>query len=630
MKRITLRQRIQYRFDKIMSRGTPAMLLALFGLSLTIVFSAALFVRLTRTAPSNEGFGLLLWKAGLRTLDPGTMGGDSGPWAYLFAMLFVTVGGIFVISALIGIISNGLNHRIEELRKGRSLVVENDHTLILGWCPQVFTIISELVVANANRKTGAAIVVLAEEDKVVMEDAIRAQVPETGNTSVICRSGNPIDMVDLEIGNPHSARAVIVLPTSEDPDTNAIKVVLALAKNPNRKDGPYHVVTQVSDPRSSDVMRMVGSGDRMLSVLSSDLIARVIAQTSRQCGLSVVYSELLDFGGDEVYFADAPALTGRSYGELLSAYENSAVIGIQRADASVHINPQMDALFESGDRVIAIAQDDDRFTPSIGPGSEIPADAIRCCEMTEPAPERALILGWNVSGPAITHELDAYVSPGSSLTVVSRFTDVEEQIMRSGGELVNQKLTVLTADIRNREMLEQLEAAGYDHVIVLAYRDLGAQAADAITLVTLLHLRDIADRDKTTAAIVSEMLDMRNRDLAEVAKVDDFIVSEHLTSLMMAQLSENADLDAVFEQLFDHGGSELTLKPAGDYISCEQPVDFYTIVESARRRGETAIGFRIRREARDASVAYGVHTNPLKSEQVQLCCDDRIIVLAEH
>ena len=53
------------------------------------------------------------------------------------------------------------------------------------------------------------------------------------------------------------------------------------------------------------------------------------------------------------------------------------------------------------------------------------------------------------------------------------------------------------------------------------------------TLVTLLHLRDIAERDETPFSIVSEMLDLRNRELAEVAGVDDFIISEHLVSLMM-------------------------------------------------------------------------------------------------
>ncbi|MBI5829315.1 MAG: hypothetical protein HZB20_07185, partial [Chloroflexi bacterium] len=47
-----------------------------------------------------------------------------------------------IISALIGIINNGIEDKLDELRKGRSNVIESGHTVILGWSPQVFSIIS--------------------------------------------------------------------------------------------------------------------------------------------------------------------------------------------------------------------------------------------------------------------------------------------------------------------------------------------------------------------------------------------------------------------------------------------------------------------------------------------------------
>ena len=62
------------------------------------------------------------------------------------------------------------------------------------------------------------------------------------------------------------------------------------------------------------------------------------------------------------------------------------------------------------------------------------------------------------------------------------------------------------------------------------------------------------------------MLDVRNRELAEVTRADDFIVSDQLISLMLTQISENRELDAVFADLFDPDGSEIYLKPAGDYV----------------------------------------------------------------
>lgn len=91
------------------------------------------------------------------------------------------------------------------------------------------------------------------------------------------------------------------------------------------------------------------------------------------------------------------------------------------------------------------------------------------------------------------------------------------------------------------------------------------QEADAITLVTLLHLRDIAEKDETPFSIISEMLDLRNRELAEVAK----------------------------------------------------------------RHGETAIGYRIMNQSHDVEKSYGVKTNPNKSEKVIFSPEDKLIVLSE-
>jgi hypothetical protein len=125
------------------------------------------------------------------------------------------------------------------------------------------------------------------------------------------------------------------------------------------------------------------------------------------------------------------------------------------------------------------------------------------------------------------------------------------------------------------------------------------------------------------------MLDSRNRELAEVTRADDFIVSDRLVSLMLAQVSENKDLAAVFEDLFDPEGSELYLKPAGDYVEPNTPLNFYTVVEAARARGEVAIGYRKRGNAGGATNGQGLRLNPAKSQTISLGADDQLIVLAE-
>jgi voltage-gated potassium channel Kch len=629
MKSPSFKQRFQYWFDNYMSRGTGALIAALFVLSAVIIFIAAALVKLTGNAPSDESLFELAWMGLLRTLDSGTMGGDTGSFFFLLMMLVVTFGGIFVVSALIGIINNGLEDKLDELRKGRSAVLENDHTLILGWNPQVFTIISELILANESRKSGAVIVIMADQDKVEMEDAIKERIPDTKNTRVICRSGSPIDLTDLEIASPHTARSIIILAEGEDPDTHVIKSVLAITNNSSRRAEPYHIVTQIRDPKNIDVVRMLGEKDLVQPILANDIIARVVAQTSRQSGLSIVYTELMNFGDDEIYFKQEPELSGKTYGESLLAFETSTLMGIRKADGTVAMSPAVDTRIESGDQVFVIAEDDDKIKLAAA-RPQLDESLIQSSGAeSKPKPEKALILGWNRSGSTIIRELDNYVAKGSQVTIVSNIEGLEARLRAEVGKLKNQKIAVQEGDIRDRSLLESLGASEYDHVIVLAYSQLEQQEADAITLVTLLHLRDIAEHDDTPFSIISEMLDLRNRELAEAAKVDDFIVSEHLISLMMTQLSESAELLGVFTDMFDPEGAEIYLKPVGDYVKTGQPVNFYTVAEAARRRGETAIGYRIMNQSHDANKAYGVHTNPKKSERVGFSPEDKIIVISE-
>ncbi len=624
--------RFRYGFDNLMSRGTPALIGLLALASLILIMIAALVMIVLHIVPGGAdgtpGFGEGMWLSLMRTLDSGTMGGDEG-LGFRWTMLFVTLGGIFIVSALIGVLNSGLEGKLDELRKGRSFVIERDHTLILGWSPKIFTVISELVQANENRHK-PRIVVLAEKDKVEMEDEIRDEIGSSGKTKIICRTGSPLNLNDLEIVNPHQARSIVVLaPESEDPDPEVIKTILAITNNPNRRQEPYHIVAELAEPRNVEVAKMVGKDEAEL-IVTGDLIPRIIVQTSRQSGLSVVYTELLDFGGDEIYFQEEPKLVGKTFGDALLAYEDSAIMGLRKRNGAILLNPPMDTPFEDGDKVIAISEDDDTVRVSDS-APQIDARAIHDAAPTQPRPERTLLLGWNEQGAAIVHELDRYVTPGSELTLVADVPGIAGIVEQECGDLVRQKLTCREADTKDRRVLDGLGVESYDQIILLCYSEqLDVQEADARTLITLLHLRDMAEKQDLDFRIVSEMLDGRNRELAEVTQADDFIVSNKLTSLMLSQISENKELNIVFADIFDPEGSEIYLKPAGDYVNLGVEVNFYTVVEAARRRGEVAIGYRELADAKNAEKSYGVVVNPKKSEKVSFTKDDQVIVLAEE
>ena len=146
---------------------------------------------------------------------------------------------------------------------------------------------------------------------------------------------------------------------------------------------------------------------------------------------------------------------------------------------------------------------------------------------------------------------------------------------------------------------------------------------------SLIHLRDIAEKNNLNFSITTEMLDINNRDLAKVAKVDDFIVSGKLISLLLAQISENVLLNPVFEDLLSESGSEIYLKNVKDYIRLSGPVNFYTVLEAASRKNDLAIGYKIVSEENNNSKNFGIYLNPDKSANINFSAGDSIIVLSE-
>jgi ion channel POLLUX/CASTOR len=528
------------------------------------------------------------------------------------------------------LISNGIMDKLDQLRKGRSFVMEQDHVLILGWSSKIFTIIPELIIANENQKN-PKIVILADKDKVLMEDEIKDKIGNTKNTKIICRTGNPIDLHDLEIGNPVNSKSIIILDKeNENSDSQIIKTILAIISSPHRRQAPYHITAEIENKRNFEVAKMVGK-DEVELILSDDFVSKIMVQTSRQSGLSVVYIELMDFGGDEIYFVEEPKLVGKTFREAIFSYEDSAIIGIQFAsDNHVEVNPPMSTVIQPGDLVIGVTEDDDTMIVSNRTNFNLEEGSIRINEADVPHAETILLIGWNNRAKTIIQELDNYVQPGSSIKIISKFDDAVAPIEKLKKTVSNLTLEFEMVDTTDRAVLETQKCQTFDYIMLLCYQEyFPIQEADAQTLITLLHLRNISSSSPRKMNIVSEMLDMRNRQLADITSADDFIVSDKLLSLLMTQVAENKYLMRVFEDLFDADGSEIYIKPVTDYINVDKPVNFYTILESAARKNEVAIGYRKISDARNATQGYGVVVNPKKSDLITFSSKDKIIVLSE-
>jgi hypothetical protein len=304
-------------------------------------------------------------------------------------------------------------------------------------------------------------------------------------------------------------------------------------------------------------------------------------------------------------------------------------MGVFTADRKVLLNPAMNYKINKEDQLILIAEDDSKINRLLLPKEVLPVAYTPQVKM-EREIETTLILGWNHKGKKIIEELDHYVIKGSSVSILGEIEGMEDSLVSLSEELKNITLYFQHGNINDRRTLDELHIESFNHIIVLSYMHKGnIQISDSITLICLVHLRDISEKAGKDFSVVSEMLDVQNRELAEVAKADDFIVSDNLLSLLMTQIAENKELEMVYENLFSDEGAEIYLNPVEEYIDLSKPVDFYQVIESAAKFGHTAIGYRSLNQKVMNYGKFGVVLNPLKSNQINFEQGDFLIVLAE-
>jgi voltage-gated potassium channel Kch len=623
----TYSRQARYSLDRLFSKGVPV----LIGWLVLTALGAVILVSIVAYLTGRSGYPLheLIWESSQRLLDPGgiiSSGSSEDTGVFQASMFASSLIGVIALACFIGLVTGEVVKVFDGLRRGLSSVAEKDHILILGWSEHVPMIVSEIATANENRR-GRAIVILADRDPIELRDLLSDSVGGTKGSHVTIRRGDPTELKDLDTVGFSESRAIVIAPDRGScADSLGIKKLLALVNHPRRPPS-LHIVMPIEEPDNQAAAKLVG-GDEVEVVVFRDVAARIAAQTCCQPGLSHIYTELLDFKGDEIYFQEEPALVGHTFGDALLRYEHSTVIGLCSGGSPV-VRPSFETIIRPGDEVIAISQDDHtvRLSPTV---PEITADAIRSGGISERRPERTLILGWARSGPTLVKHLDQYVAAGSTATVLAPDEAASFAIADLAREMSHQVVRATIGMAANRATLDALDIPAYDHVVVCGSGDPDPQAADAEALLTLLHLRDIRRKSGARFSLVTEMRDAKNRELGSVASVDDFVVSEHLLSLMLAQLAEQKRRKPVFDDLFDPAGPEIHIRPATDYVRVDRPITYSTVVEAARRRREIAIGFRrVNGGSEETALGFGIVVNPPKSKLVTFGEQDQVIVITE-
>lgn len=631
------KEKFKYEFDNFMTKNPLSQILGLALLVMIILLIGTIAASIVFSGDSvpdevKGDFWAKMWWNFMRVIDPGTITGDEG-FLIRILSLFSTLGGILIFSILIGFLSSKIVEKLDELKKGRTKVIEKDHTVILGWSPKVFTIVSELIRAHKN-KVKNVVVLMSEKFAADMYHEIKAHISHFGRTKVICRSGNPIDLVDIQRLNINEAKSIIVLSDeTEESDIKVIKTVLAITNNPERKKGKYHIVTEIFDIQNKSIAEMVGK-DEIEITFTNDLISRLIVQTSRQSGLSIVYNELLSFTGSEVYYVKDTDVYGKKFKEIFYGYKDEIIIGYKRG---IHIftKPDPDDVIKENDELIVL-KDTKNLTTFDSSKAEF-NDSLIISKKTagKAKPEKILIIGWNKELVFIIHEIDKYVKTGSRIGILADINRNEliNNVKNKCRDVKNVALDFIKENYTNIKTIEKIKPHGYNSIIILTDDLKGntIEDKDANTLITLLFLREILNKHTGKHPnIVSEMVSVKNKELAQVARINDFIISSKTVSMILAQISEQKRINDFYSEIFDAEGIEVYLKPVRNFIKTGTAANFYTIMKAAFEAGQIAFGYKLMKHEFDKERNFGVVINPPKDKAVEFANDDLIIVFASE
>ncbi len=614
MKKPSLKEKIQYHFDNLMSKGSVALVGMLFFVSALVAVLVGIILELIN---HEHSLGFNIWTSVMHILDAGTLSAaDTADIGYIVLMSIATICGLFVTSILIGIITTGFEEKLNSLKKGNSRVIESNHTVILGFNHNIYTLISELILANENQKDGC-IVILASEDKETIEGHIAENIHDFKTTRIICRTGSISDINSLKNCSLETCRSIII---NSEEDFLTIKTILSVNNYlKNNCEGKLpHIVSTVNKMENYEASKII-SEDNLEMILVENSISRIIAQTCRQPGLSNVLIELFDYDGDELYFEKFPELIGETFGSVINRFEKAVVFGIKRGE-EIFLNPEMDTEIIDGDELILLVEDD-------GMARTIPEEKRDVSELLNDDMlslnklDSVLIIGSGKLMELVVLVLDTFYNYGSSVYLANSDREYDYDKLKSKLENIN--LETYICDTSRRENLEELLNLEPKNILLLSDDGLDDETSDAMTLMKLIHLRDIAKKNDMNFSITSELKRVENQKLAQMTQANDLVVGSNIINLLLTQISENRQLAKVFEELLKSDGAEIHIKNATDYVRTGVEMDFYEVSEVMKNYNSVAIGYKI-----EDGDHFEIVTNPKKSDKIIFSEMDSIILLA--
>lgn len=592
--------RFKYRMDKEMSKGTISIIKLL---SLAVLFVVVFVTMLIMLFKLKDGLFSAFWDSLATIINAYMPSSEDGEVAYIILNSIPAIVGLLFTSVLIGVISSAIEEKIEDLRKGNSKVLENDHIVVLGYNLGEHGLLKQLILAAGKEKR--IIVIFTDCEKPEIEQDIHNNVEVPKNIEIICRNGDITNINDLRCCSIENARLIIINALNDNRRIKSILAVSALKKEyPQCKAGIVSCVTDEKHLLPKDKIER----KNIIMLKTDDFMAKIIAHTATEPGLSIAFKELLNFEENELYFEKNQVFIGKSVLEISGMLEKASLVGIKRK-GKIILNPGRDMIVEEDDRLILFeeSQSSYRINRNIQKN-------IRDMELTKIRREEKgnlAVFGNNILLDTILDELPDDVNE------IRIYTNDDVSYLK--GKYSRLKLKIEKSP--EQEDIEKI-VSDISHIIILSDRRIDKEDADIDVILLLLKLKDIKERKDLNYNIAVELNMEGSYNVAVKNNKIDYIVSSNIASLLLGQMSANPELEDVFEELLSKRGNELYSKPISVFnLKTVHDYSYVGLKQIILSYGYTLLGYGHNDEIR---------LNPVLNERITFDENDRLIVLGRN
>jgi len=551
----SLKEKFQYWLDNRMSHGSLALIRILLIITLIAIALIASLIILFRL---NEDAGpeATIWDSFATVINSWMPYAEDGNIAYRILMALGAIIGLLFTSLLIGIFSSAIEEKMQSLKRGNSKVLESDHFIIVGYQPGEFTLIQQLILAAEDKP--CCLVIAADLEKDEMETGIQENINIPGNITLVCRTVNIFDPASYEKCSVSKCRSVIINPMS---DLDTAKVLLAVTKSLRAYPNSKATISALVSSRKYHFPESVTARHNVSVFHTYEMLAKILAHSCTQAGLSKTFEEIFNFEGSELYSVSIPGSVGMSFKDLSLCLDQGVPVGLYRENR-VFLNPNANQKIEPDDHIIVFSETKD--SAHIVSQKPVLHPADHFTDLTHTKLEHDIvILGYSPVLSTILKELPedifnvqlANLNENQAKTVIEALKEIRPQM----------RISFVNTDVYQDGALLDL-VREMEHVVVLNERMENIDESDMRCIIMILRLTELREKHHLNYNISAELISERNLNLVAPGNDSiDYIVASNMMSLFLAQLAHSPELSDALREILSNEGNEIYLKPAADF-----------------------------------------------------------------